>query len=133
MAVFRVAAYLELFVEPHVTGFGWETYGAHHPIQKTFIERVIANGVFPATFIINAGLMISYSDWPGWLDILVAIALVFVGVVLSVEGYGASRHGRRREVEAWQTVRAEVSKSQSNAKIECKAIGNRRVSPPPER
>jgi len=113
IAVFRLATYLELFVEPNVPGLEWETIGGRHPIQTDATERAVANGIFPTMFIVHATLMVRYSDWLPWQDRLAVAGLALVFIAVATKSYSVFKHGRQRERDTWRRVSDATAQRQS--------------------
>lgn len=107
VAVFRLATYLEVFVEPQVTGLNAETIARRHPIHTSVIERIIANGAFPAMFGVQVVLLFERHDWEPWQYTVVAVGLAVVFLGLVIHSVSVARTGRAREYDAWRTLAPE--------------------------
>ena len=102
-ALYRVGAYLEVCVEPHVAGLKWETRGAQHPIQTNFVEKLIANGFYPASVLLLFGVAFHRLTWSVVWQLALLGAFVLLLVFLTLASYGASTKGRQREVNWWRS------------------------------
>jgi hypothetical protein len=100
-AVQRTAAYLEVWLEPHVPGLKWETINRHHKFNPSFFNRAIANAPFPVLFVVQAVYGFVLAKWPWGLG-LAAIALV-TGA-LAIASIRTSRYGRAQERDRWQKI-----------------------------
>lgn len=108
VAVFRLATYLEVFVEPHVTGLQSETVGRHHSIHTSVLSRLLSNAAYPAMFAISAGLLFDRSDWRPWQYIAVGIGLTIVFIGLLIHSLVVARKSHDREREAWLRLQREA-------------------------
>lgn len=101
-AVFRVGSYIEVFIESEVRGLKWETLGARHKIQTSFLSRLIANGIYPLLFLLNAILGLSFIiKMDKNLAIIIAILFIIVFFSLSVRSFYVSTKGRQNEATFW--------------------------------
>ena len=108
-AVFRVATYIETFLEPNVPGLNWETIGGRHRIQTSWIRRILSNAEFPLLFLGFVVLAWSrlHTSHPllACCGFLLAIAMA-AGLALS--SLHVSRKGRRLERDNWLAIRREL-------------------------
>ena len=104
-AVFRVATYIEVFIESRVPALRWETIGGKHPIQKGAVRRVVSNAEFPVLFV--GFVLMSYLRFQGpHPTVAQAIAVVGALIVLylGITSILVSRGGREREKAKWLSV-----------------------------
>lgn len=104
-AVFRYAAYIQEFIEPHVPGLRWETLGGKHQIQTRWVWRAIANMEFPVLVVGLAAYGSSrlYGEHARFALTSFAIA-IFLVVCLVLRSIHVSRHGRAEAVEQWKRI-----------------------------
>ncbi len=109
-AIFRVAAYIEVFIETEIAGLKWETLGGKHKIQTSFISRVISNAEFPLLFSLNSVLGLFLLIRVNTI-IMVVIAFVFMVIFFSllIKSYNVSTKGRKKEVEFWEKTKKETN------------------------
>lgn len=108
-AIFRVATYIQTFLEPEVPGLNWETLGGRHKIQTSWTRRIMSNAEFPLLFLGFVGLtwwrlrsshpLIANSG---------AVIAVLMAAGLSFSSLQVSRRGRRTELANWLKLKSEL-------------------------
>jgi hypothetical protein len=126
-AIFRVAAYIQVFIEQELPDLKWETLGGRHKIQKLFFDRIISNLqlplliVFDFLFGIIFSLKIQYLQWLIWI---VSPIFLFVIITLLIRSYSVARHGREKEVDYWIKQRQlNITLPNKPAKPQAGAVG----------
>ncbi len=100
-AVQRTASYIEVFLEPNVSGLNWETNSAYHPFGGSFVNRAIANAPFPTLVVAQALYGFHLAHWPLWLGI---IGVGIVTLYLFRLSHWTAKHGREMERQHWQEI-----------------------------
>ncbi|MBI3193942.1 MAG: hypothetical protein HYZ34_05650 [Ignavibacteriae bacterium] len=100
-AIQRIATYLEVCVEPHVSGLNWETINSENPFDTSFVNRAIANAPFPTLVIVQALYAFYLRAWPFWLGIVVVSTIT---IYLAVLSYWTAKYGRKKERDLWLGV-----------------------------
>ncbi len=106
--MFRTAAYIEIVIENELPGLTWETYGGKHSIQKNFIERFLANAIYPILLILNGICGIVLLDNKFTIDMccyfIIGIILFIMIIIIFIISYNVSTKGRDNEIEAWKKI-----------------------------
>jgi len=103
-AIFRVAAYIQVFIEKKLPDLNWESIGEQHKIQKSFFDRLISNIQLPSLIFFNLlfGFYFTFKAsqlyWYIWL--LTSILLIFI-IILLIRSYAVAKHGREKEATFW--------------------------------
>lgn len=108
-AVFRVATYIQIIIEPRIRDFHWETMGGKHPIQTGVVGRAFANGMFPSLYLGSVGYGIVVSDFSRTVDVVIAVLYLSMFGYLLFRSYDMAKRGRQTELNAWKTVEKEHS------------------------
>jgi len=116
VAVFRVATYIEIFIESKIPGLNWESYCGLHPIQGTVFDRIIANGVFPLLLGISSiyGLFIWECSFR--LKITLIILLLVLIVALTLKSLQTARNGREIELKKWRLIKEKLNMKEKNSR-----------------
>jgi hypothetical protein len=120
-AVFRVATYIEIFIESKVPGLRWETNGSKHPIQTRLIRRILSNAEFPVLLLVFV--------WFSWSRLNIshpfiaysfAIVSLLMTISLSIVSIYVSRKGRNLEKAKWIAIQADQTREEkaANHKVE---------------
>lgn len=109
-AIFRVATYIEVFIETEVAGLKWETLVGKHKVQTSFISRVISNAEFPLLFSLNSVLGLFLLIRVNTI-IMVVIAFIFMVIffTLSKKSHHVLTNGRNEEIEFWKKIKKELN------------------------
>lgn len=115
-AIFRVAAYIQLFIETQVRDLHWETLGVRHSVNRSWVGRVVSNAEFPLLITTHA-ILGATRLWPTcWMaSIAGAIILLFGIGVISFKCIDLSRYGRKAEVESWKALLIEYQTSKKSS------------------
>lgn len=107
VAVFRVATYIEIFIEPKVPGLNWESYGGLHPFHRASFDKIIANGVFP--FLLGISSICGIFIWKCSfrLKITLIILLLVLITALTLKSIQTSKKGREIEFNKWLLIKKE--------------------------
>jgi hypothetical protein len=120
-AIFRVATYIELFIESKVPGLRWETLGGKHQIQKRSIRRILSNAEFPALLLLFIWLSWSRLHTPrpfiAYSFVLVALLMT---VSLSIASIYVSRKGRDLEKAKWVAIQNDQAREEKTDSQEVK-------------
>ena len=103
-AVFRLGAYIEIAIEPAVPGLNWERLGGLHDIQKSLLDRAIANGMFPVLLWVQAVAGIILLESSASINALILFFVAFVFFFLIHRSYIVAKYGRENEKKAWQKI-----------------------------
>lgn len=104
IALQRVASYLELFIEPNVKGFNWETYGSQHSVQHSFLDRLLSDGVFPLTFIIHTYLTMIFAKLTTLETVVALIPFAILFLILVYLSFTKLRGCREKEIQEWKRI-----------------------------
>ena len=105
-AIFRTAAYIQVFIESDIPDLKWETNIAKHKIHKSFLGRFITDAHFPTLMIINAIPGIKFlNEVHHKTSIVTAVIFVIILFLLIFKQYKVSTNGREKAVESWEVVK----------------------------
>lgn len=109
-AIFRIAAYIEVFIETEIAGLKWETLVGKHKVQTSLISRIISNAEFPFLFSLNSVLGLFLLIRVNTIFVVV-IAFVFMVIFFSLmkESHDVSTNGRTVEIEFWKKMKNEIN------------------------
>ena len=104
-AIYRVAAYIEIFIETKLSNLHWETLGARHSINQKWFRRIISNAEFPMLILTHA-ILGSFRLWPEYWEVSIfgILIAIYSIIIIGIKCVDISRNGRKKEVEIWRNI-----------------------------
>lgn len=103
-AIFRAASYIQVFIEKELPELKWETFGQHHIIQKSFIDRLLSNAQIPILLLFNLIFGSIYTIKGSHFQIyilIIPVIILLLMIMLAIKSYITSKGGRAKEVRFW--------------------------------
>lgn len=107
-SIFRIGAYIEVIIESKLPELNWEHYDSRHKIQKSWLERLLANFEYPVLFLLNYGIgfivLLKKIEMNTWQIILYSLPAVIILFLLLKRSFTIASKGRIKEVDFWNTM-----------------------------
>jgi hypothetical protein len=103
--IFRIASYIEVFIESKIPGLKWETVSGRN-VQKLWMRRIFSNAEFPLMLVVFTWL-----SWARFADkypiaaLVGAISSTSMIIFLGIVSLKIARNGRSFERANWISLR----------------------------